>query len=73
MIDTSVAVPGEAACPYCDHRIYVAAILRLPGTWEARQWHCQPCGGWWKEIRDPLTVTRFWEPVPVRLAPTPVG
>lgn len=73
MIDTCIPNPGEAICPHCDHRIYTAPILRLPGTWDGRQYFCRGCGGAWKEIRDPLTTTRYWEPVPVCTAPRPPG
>lgn len=73
MQDTYVPAPAESTCPHCDRRVLTAPILRVPGSWAASHYLCLGCREEWFEIRDPITTTRYWEPVQVPLAESCLG
>jgi hypothetical protein len=74
MEDCSPTVVGESHCPHCDAQMDDHALVLLPGSFIARRWHCLFCGGHWNEMRDVLTTTRYWTPLPTTVptdAPCP--
>lgn len=65
MEDTRLLVPGEADCPHCHRTIsWPPRPDTLPGNWVARHHICPACRNDWHEIRDLVTVTRYWTAVP---------
>ncbi len=64
MKDTRLLVPGEADCPLCGHVIcWPPRAATPPGNYVMRHHVCPDCGNDWNEIRDMVTVTRYWTPV----------
>lgn len=64
MQDTTIRTPGETHCPHCDHGFPAGAGPMFPGGWSAHHYQCCHCGAEWSEIRDRITTTRYWDPVP---------
>ena len=64
--DTSLLIPGETECPHCGYTIcWPPRLATTPGNWVTRHHVCPECRNDWAEIRDVVTVTRYWTPTQV--------